>query len=475
MEELERNLRRVPDFIKVANQPAVWQVSAFLIKILPRFFINRFLTQAQIENKIEQESNKALEKLKKGKKNLASISKVLQHLAKATGSIHPAIRVLERIQAEIFNNAVPQAIAEYIIQTRVFLGDCLTIFQTRINTIKAVQQTLEVDKQNKDMAKQITSLADWANVFKTINLETEGRKRKKFYKHTLPILSFLMLTKKNKPMFDEEEFDNIAKINDSDQLIQTHLNEVYQCVDKLDTHYLKKIAPYEALQKKIDLRTLNDLNYGKKLLFLACLKDIKTAFKADHKDYSPENHDPVKLEKENFEKIFCNRFPGTQNLKYSIKSDREKLRKAMFAKSKFEKEYERAQDFLRQFNVNKDFYKENIAQTTGYFPKKIFTKTVLLLIKLLSFFIDKEKLFTYCDRLGSWTDHIIVQKAYDDFLSINHSLEKSVKQAIKEYEKFDQTILFLQEAIGSKEAMYNTLKNFRKILKAEIDDIWSLR
>src|SRR6202043_2924148 len=100
MPRLADQITLIAKLMKVANQPAVWKFSTFLIGILPRFLINRISTQPQIENKEEQEKNLAdekkkfaveklnlaVEKLKKGKKDVKSVSKILEHLINATAS-----------------------------------------------------------------------------------------------------------------------------------------------------------------------------------------------------------------------------------------------------------------------------------------------------------------------------------------------------------------------------------------------------
>lgn len=498
MDKLAKQIALIASLMKVANRPAVWKFSTFLIKILPRFFINCISTQPQIENTAEQEKNLAeekkkvaveklnlaVQKLKEGQKDINSVSKILEHLINATASFSPAIEFLNEIQVKVFNNAVPHAIAEYIFEMRDFLINCSRLVEEKVDILKGIRQTLESDEKNKCMAQQITAPADWAQIFETINVKHAQKFRQQFYKPTLPVLTFLTLTPQHIPMVDANQEDDtifnssaqiLNTINDPNNAsIQNHLSKVYQYIDETDVSYLQKIVPYRT-QTKVDIHLVTDPEYGKILLFLASLKDIKALFKTQNQDQIIIDNDIGEFEKTNFEKIFCNKFPGTQNLKYSIKNNEDKREQEITKRDKLKPEYDDAREFLRQLNVNIDFYKVNIQDSTGYYPKRIFTKVAFQVFKLLSYFIDKEKLLVFCDKFNLLTDNIILQETYETFLSKNENLKKAAEKAVREYEKIDPLIQELNQIINEKQNTRADLKKFRAGLKDEIDRVWSLR
>ncbi len=482
IEPLANRITVISNILQAGNKPAVWKFSTFLIKMVPRFIINRISNQpsniSNVNEKIDKNSKEVAEKIQKAfqefektKKTQESLSKILKSLIKASGSFVPAIDFLNSIQERVFNNAIPATIAEYILEFKNHLTLYSNYIEEKIKDLNAVLDRFEIDKKIQETVIKMDSFCDWATIFQAINKNNRKKNRKNFYKPHLPLCSFLLF--KKTPYFDvdENQFESIQrKFNDEEyQLISNHLNTIYTEINKINTDYLKKIKGIIDLPKtNIDL-SIPD-GYAKTMLFLFALKDVRKLYK--YLDESLPEQESNTYKKENLEKFLLNVFPGTQNLKNTINHNKDSLKKLNNKKAKSQRAYNEAKNWLEHNNDIQEDLSTSIKSLDPSLSRKILTKIASYFIMIFSFFINKEKLLPFFDY--SPFDEIILKEEILKNENKNKYLKKSVEKAIAEYEGLDLKIEYLSNIIEDKKAHYKAIKAFRNDIKAEINEFWNL-
>lgn len=473
MEPFANQITLISNVLRAGNKPAVWKFSTFLIKMIPRFIINRISNQpSKIDDgtqEVDKNSKEVAEKIifavqefKKTRKTKESLSKILKSLIKTSGSFVPAIDFLNNLQEKVFDNAVPTTLAEHILELKNFLEKYSHYIEEKIQNLNTVLNQFEIDEKTEQAALKIDTFYDWATIFEKINKNNKKKNRKNFYKPHLPLDSFL--TFKKRPLFDcdDNHFESIRLDFDNEnyQLISNHLNTIYTTINQIDTDYFKKISGIVDLQKtNIDRSILPD-GYEKTMLFLSALKDINTLFK--YTDTLDENNEDALLEN----------YPSTQNLKNKINNDKDSLDKLKNKRAKSQRAYNEAKNWLEKTQLMQEHFNESIKTLDPSFSRKILTKITSYLIMFFSLFINKEKLLPFFDY--SPFDEIILKEELSKYENKNVNLAKGVKKGIEEYEQLDLKIQELSGIINDKEKTYNALKTFRNDIKKRINEAWNL-
>lgn len=485
MEPFANQITLISNVLRAGNKPAVWKFSTFLIKMIPRFIINRISNQpSKIDDgtqEVDKNSKEVAEKIifavqefKKTRKTKESLSKILKSLIKTSGSFVPAIDFLNNLQEKVFDNAVPTTLAEHILELKNFLEKYSHYIEKKIQNLNTVLNQFEIDEKTEQAALKIDTFYDWATIFEKINKNNKKKNRKNFYKPHLPLDSFLAI--KKMPHFNSDDYnsdDSDSDGSDSDGYFSCDDNEIYESISNdwnyikekintINTDYLKKISGI------VDLKIINISNipkdYEKTMLYLSALKDINTLSK--YINTSDDTSD------ENMKKILLNRFPGTQNLKNKINDDNDSLEKLKNKKRKSQRVYNEAKSWLEETQLMQEHFNESIKTLDPSFSRKILTKITSYLIMFFSLFINKEKLLPFFDY--SPFDEIILKEELSKYENKNVNLEKSVKKGIEEYERLDSKIQELENIIKDKEKTYKALKNFRNDIKKNINEAWNL-
>lgn len=477
MEPFANQITLISNVLRAGNKPAVWKFSTFLIKMIPRFIINRISNQpSKIDDgtqEVDKNSKEVAEKIifavqefKKTRKTKESLSKILKSLIKTSGSFVPAIDFLNNLQEKVFDNAVPTTLAEHILELKNFLEKYSNYIEEKIQNLNTLLSKFEIDQKTEQAALKIDTFYDWATIFEKINKNNKKKNRKNFYKQHLPLYSFL--TFKKRPLFDcdDNHFESIRLDFDNEnyQLISNHLNTIYTTINEINTDYLKKISGIVDLQKtNIDMSILPD-GYEKTMLFLSALKDINTLSKYINK--------PDDTLDENNEETLLKNFPGTQNLKKKINDDNDSLEKLNNKKTKSERAYNEAKNWLEHTQDMQQDFNKSITSLDPSLSRKILTKIASYFIMVFSLFINKERLLPFFDY--SPFDEIILKEELSKYENKNVNLEKSVKKGIEEYEQLDSKMQELKNIIDGKEKTYNALKDFRNDIKKSINEAWNL-